>query len=108
MTYSEYDSLRVGDVVYYINIRYLQMTIEPMRVAEVNKVPYQSIWVSKEGMDNLLRVDFASFDLFFTSLSEASKRLGELTTHNDRRRREEYALARPNEKSQYIYSLITI
>ena len=105
MTLSEYRSLQVGDVVYYVNVRWQTRTIEPMRVAEVNKIPFQSVWLSNGENDNLLRLEF---DLCFLNLDEASKRLEKLINNRERKRREQYDLAPQKHKSKFITELITI
>ena len=105
MTLSEYRSLQVGDVVYYVRVRWQTRTIEPMRVAEINKIPFQSVWLSNGENDNLLRLEF---DLCFLNLDEASKRLKELINNHDKKRRKNYDLAPKNAKQKYVYALTTI
>lgn len=105
MTYSEYHNLRKGDIVYYVNCRWQTRTIEPMRVAEVNKIPFRSVWLSNGEDDNLLRLEF---DLCFLNLDEASKRLEELINNHDEIRRKNYDLAPSKHKSKFITELITI
>lgn len=102
MTYSEYNNLRKGDVVYYVNCQFHQAVIEPLRVAVITTTPVRVVWLSNG--DNLLW----KLDLCFLNLDEASKRLEELINNQEHKRRKNYDLAPKKSKSKHIYALTTI
>ena len=87
MTYAEYCSLEVGDVVYHIDIRHHKMTIEPRRVVLVGNVPFHYAFMSGEGYGffKTLGVDR---NLCFLNLSEASRKLEEIINKSNQKQKE--------------------
>ena len=109
MTYSEYNNLQKGDVVYYVELCYpKKMTIEPVRVAEIITIPSRTVWIAREGSDLTFLLEYFNFDLCFLNLDEASKRLEELINNQEHKRRKNYDLAPKKSKQKYVYALTTI
>ena len=103
MTYEEYDNLQIGDVVYYVNVRWQKMTIEPRKVVEIFDLPSHSPFIENgEGFFKVLPVDRY---YCFLNLDEASRCLEACVNHEADRRKKNYALAPTKAKSKYIYAL---
>jgi len=103
MTYSEYKDLHIGDVIYYVNVRWQKMTIEPRKVVKIFDIPSRSPFIEND--DGFFKILPIEFDLCFLTLDEASKRLEELINNHDKKRRKNYDLAPKKSKQKYVYDL---
>ena len=105
MTYKEYKSLEVGDVVYMVAIRWREMVIEKHEVIKVFTIPHRSPWIDGGIFGRGQKVDA---DLCFLNLDEASQRLEKIINNSNKKRRKAYDLAKPKYKKLYVKELITI
>ena len=107
MTYAEYDNLQVGDVVYYVNVRYQKMTIEPRKIVAINDFMWFTPYMEDDS-DKECPLKQVDRHFCFLNLDEASRCLEACVNHQEYKRRKNYDLAPKSTKQKYVYALTTI